>query len=161
MQSKILNILKENSRLSNSDIAKMLDLDEQLVAKEIKKMEDEGVILKYSVVLNDNIMRDDIATAFIEVKIRPKRDEGFDHLANRIREFSEVRSVHLMSGVYDLLIEVQGKSLQEVAYFVSGKLATIDGVLSTTTHFLLKKHKENGIIMRDVKEKSKRINISF
>ena len=162
MKNKILDILKNDSRLSAKEIASMLNVTEKKVKDEIAKLEKENVILKYSVIVNDEIVNgDDTVIAFIEVKVTPERDKGFDNIAKRLQKFPEVQSIYLMSGAYDLLVVVKGDSLKDIASFVSGKLSPLGNVLSTATHFLLKKYKENGIIMGQDEEKSKRLNITL
>ena len=126
----------------------MLNLTEAEVISRIKAYEADQVILGYRTVLNEEKLDRDMVRAVIEVKITPERGGGFDRLAERIAKYSEVQSCYLMSGGYDLLVVVQGRSLREVASFVSEKLATIQGVLSTATHFMLRAYKEQGILMR-------------
>ncbi|MDD5455591.1 MAG: Lrp/AsnC family transcriptional regulator [Candidatus Margulisbacteria bacterium] len=162
MKNKILDILKNDSRLTPKEIASMLNVAEKKVKAEIAKLEKENVILKYSVIVNDEIVNgDDTVIAFIEVKVTPERDKGFDNIAKRLQKFPEVQSIYLMSGAYDLLVVVKGDSLKDIARFVSGKLSPLGNVLSTATHFLLKKYKENGIVMGQDEEKSQRLNITF
>lgn len=145
--NKIIDILKQNARFSNQQIAGMLGISEKEVAEQIKKLEDDGIIKGYSVILNEEVYDKSQVTATIELKVTPQRDCGFDVIAKTIMMYDEVESVSLMSGAYDLAIEVTGKNLKEVALFVSEKLSTIDGVLSTATHFILKKYKEKGIFI--------------
>ena len=125
----------------------MLNLSEAEVALKIKGYENDRVILGYRTILNEEKLGVDIVRAVIEVKITPERGGGFDRLAERIAKYAEVHSCYLMSGAYDLLVIVEGDSLREVATFVSEKLATIQGVLSTATHFMLKPYKEQGVLM--------------
>ena len=125
----------------------MLDQPEAEVAAKIKGYEKDQIILGYRTVLNEEKLGVDVVRAVIEVKITPERGGGFDRLAERIAKYSEVHSCYLMSGGYDLLVVVEGKTLREVATFVSEKLATIQGVLSTATHFMLKPYKEQGVLM--------------
>jgi DNA-binding Lrp family transcriptional regulator len=126
----------------------MLDTSEAEVSARIKAYESDEVILGYRAVLNEEKLDRDIVCAVIEVKITPERGGGFDRLAERIAKYAEVRSCYLMSGGYDLLVMVEGANLREVASFVSEKLATIQGVISTATHFLLKAYKEQGVLMK-------------
>ena len=158
---EILEILENNSRLSMEDIAKMVDLSVKETEEIIKKMENGQIILKYLTVIDWQKVeeRDPGVTAMIDVKVTPKRDRGFDDIAERIYRFNEVNSVYLMSGTYDLSVIVEGKSMNEIANFVSQKLSTLDSVLSTTTHFILKKYKHDGIIFEPEK-KDKRIVVS-
>ncbi|OGI06986.1 MAG: AsnC family transcriptional regulator [Candidatus Margulisbacteria bacterium GWF2_35_9] len=162
MRKRIIELLKKDARYTPEDIAKMLDTSEDIIKKEISKLENEKIIVQYSAVINDEKLNGNgSVTAFIEVKVTPERDKGFDDIANRLEKFPEVQSVYLMSGAYDLLVVVQGDSLKEVARFVSEKLAPFGNVLSTATHFLLKKYKENGILMeQDIPEPS-RLKVVF
>lgn len=143
----LLKLLSDNAALKPSQLASMLNQSESDVAARIKKYETENVILGYRTVLNEEKMGVDIVRAVIEVKITPERGGGFDRLAERIAKYAEVRSCYLMSGGYDLLVIVEGSNLREVATFVSEKLATIQGVVSTATHFMLKPYKEQGVLM--------------
>ncbi len=143
----LLKLLLENAALKPSQLAGMLNSSETEIAAKIKNYEAENVILGYRTVLNEEKLGVENVRAVIEVKITPERGGGFDRLAERIAKYSEVRSCYLMSGAYDLLVIVEGKNLREVATFVSEKLATIHGVVSTATHFMLKAYKEQGILM--------------
>jgi DNA-binding Lrp family transcriptional regulator len=143
----LLKLLRENAQLTPTQLSRMLNLPEADVAAKIKGYENDHVILGYRTVLNEERLGVDIVRAVIEVKITPERGGGFDRLAERIAKYTEVHSCHLMSGGYDLLVIVEGNSLREVATFVSEKLATIQGVLSTATHFMLKPYKEQGVLM--------------
>jgi DNA-binding Lrp family transcriptional regulator len=143
----LLKLLHENAALKPAQIAAMLNLPEADVAARIKAYEDDRVILGYRTVLNEEKIGVDVVRAVIEVKITPERGGGFDRLAERISKYREVTDCYLMSGAYDLLVVVEGGNLREVATFVSEKLATIQGVLSTATHFMLKTYKEQGILM--------------
>lgn len=128
-------------------LAQMLNISEGEVAATIRKYEQENVVLGYRTILNEELLGLENVRAVIEVKITPEREGGFNRLADRIAKYSEVTSCYLMSGGYDLLVFVEGKNLREVASFVSEKLATIQGVLSTATHFMLKPYKEQGVLM--------------
>jgi DNA-binding Lrp family transcriptional regulator len=143
----LLKLLRENAALKTSQLASMLNLSEAEVADRIKAYEEARVILGYRTVLNEEKLGVDMVRAVIEVKITPERGGGFDRLAERIAKYAEVHSCYLMSGGYDLLVVVEGNSLRELASFVSEKLATIQGVLSTATHFMLKPYKEQGVLM--------------
>src|SRR5947208_3172973 len=143
----VLKLLRENAQLTPAQLSRMLNLTEAEVAAKIKSYENDRVILGYRAVLNEEKLGVDIVRAVIEVKITPERGGGFDRLAERIAKYAEVHSCHLISGAYDLLVIVEGNSLREVATFVSEKLATIQGVLSTATHFMLKPYKEQGVLM--------------
>jgi len=143
----LLKLLHDNAAYRPSQLAAMLNLPQDEVEAKIKAYEKDHVILGYRALLNEEKLGIDLVRAVIEVKITPERDGGFDRLAERIAKHSEVRSCYLMSGGYDLLVIVEGESLHKVATFVSEKLATVQGVLSTATHFMLKPYKEQGIIM--------------
>jgi len=143
----VLKLLRENAPLTPAQLSRMLNLTEAEVAAKIKSYENDRVILGYRAVLNEEKLGVDIVRAVIEVKITPERGGGFDRLAERIAKYAEVNSCHLISGAYDLLVIVEGNSLREVATFVSERLATIQGVLSTATHFMLKPYKEQGVLV--------------
>lgn len=159
---EILDILEKDARTTPEEIAKLLKKGVGSVKKAIKKFEKSGVILKYKTVLNRELIRDESKNvrALIEVKIAPQRGYGFDHIAERIYRFPEVTSCYLLSGTYDLLLVVEGKDIHEVSSFVSERLATLDNVKGTVTHFLLKKYKEDGDILKRG-ERNRRIAISF
>jgi DNA-binding Lrp family transcriptional regulator len=143
----LLKLLHENAALSPAQLGGMLNRPEREVTAQIKQYEADRVILAYRTILNEEKLGVERVRAVIEVKITPEREGGFDRLAERIARYDEVRSCYLMSGGYDLLVIVEGDSLREVARFVSEKLATIQGVLSTATHFMLKPYKEQGVLM--------------
>jgi DNA-binding Lrp family transcriptional regulator len=144
----LLKLLQEHAALKPAQLAMMLNLPETEITAKIKSYEEGHVILGYRAVLNEEKIGDDIVRAVIEVKITPERGGGFDRLAERIAKYAEVRSCYLMSGGYDLLVIVEGTNLREVASFVSEKLATIHGVISTATHFMLKVYKEQGLLVQ-------------
>ncbi len=144
----LLKLIRENAAWKPAELAAMLNLSESEVIALIKKHEAEGVILGYRAILNVEKLGLEGVRAVIEVKITPERGGGFDRLAERIAKYSEVQSCYLMSGGYDLLVVVQGKNLRDVATFVSEKLATVQGVISTATHFMLKPYKEQGVLMK-------------
>ena len=133
----IISILQQNARISNTALGEVLGISP----------EDEGIIRGYSVILDDEAYDKSVVYATIELKVAPQRDCGFDDIAKTIMMYDEVESVSLMSGGYDLAVEVKGNDLREVAFFVSERLSTIDGILSTATHFILKKYKEKGIFI--------------
>ncbi|PZD95098.1 Lrp/AsnC family transcriptional regulator [Paenibacillus sambharensis] len=149
LKRKVLELLKEDARRDTALIATMLGVPEDQVAKAVKEMEDDHVIVKYTAVVNGSKVDNDKVTALIEVQITPERGRGFDYLAERIYLYPEVKSVYLMSGAYDLLVEVEGKNLKEVASFVSNKLSPLESILSTKTFFILKKYKQDGIIFEE------------
>ena len=145
---EILDLLKQNARLSVKDIAAMTKKTEAEVAAIIKKLEDDGVILKYAAIVNPEKTGEskDKVRAEIQLQVTPEREHGFDALADRIYRFPQVKSLFLMSGGYDFKVIIEGDSLQEVAFFVSSKLATLEGVRSTKTCFILKTYKENDMV---------------
>lgn len=143
----LLKLLRDNAALKTGQLAALLGIAEPEVAAKIQAYEQERVILGYRTVLNEEKLSRDIVRAVIEVKITPERGGGFDRLADRIAKYNEVESCYLMSGGYDLLVVVMGNNLREVASFVSEKLSTIQGVISTATHFMLKPYKEQGVLM--------------
>ncbi|HEX8312111.1 MAG TPA: Lrp/AsnC family transcriptional regulator [Chthoniobacteraceae bacterium] len=146
----LIPLLRQNARTSNEDLAKELNASEEQVAARIQALEQDGVILGYQAIVDPQKFDSAPVSAVIEVKITPERGGGFDRLANRIAKFDQVQSCYLMSGGYDLLVIAQGETLQEIANFISEKLSTIRGVLSTATHFRLKSYKENGVsLVRD------------
>lgn len=145
---EIVEILEKDARMATEDIAKMISLSIEETELSIKKLEENKVIVKYISLIDwTKIEEHPGVRAMIDVKVTPKRGVGFDDIAERIYRFSEVQSVYLMSGTYDLSVIVEGKSMNEVANFVSQKLSTLDSVISTTTHFILKKYKHDGIII--------------
>lgn len=160
MKKQILDAIQKNGRYSTEDLAAMLATDEQTIKKEIKEMEDANVICGYPTLINWDQTDCELVTALIEVKVTPQRNMGFNKVAERIYRFEEVESVYLMSGGFDLTVVIQGKSMKEVARFVSEKLSTLESVNSTSTYFVLKKYKEHGLIMTDEKHESKRMLIT-
>ncbi|WP_028611956.1 Lrp/AsnC family transcriptional regulator [Paenibacillus harenae] len=149
LQLKVLELLKEDARRDAELIATMLDVPAEDVKQAITDLEKDHIIVKYATVVNWSKVDDEKVTALIEVQITPERGRGFEGIAERIYLYPEVKSVYLMSGAYDLLVEVEGKNLKEVASFVSNKLSPIDAVLSTKTFFILKKYKQDGIIFEE------------
>ena|ERR1051326_7414050 len=143
----LLKLLRENAALTPNQLSKMLNIPEPEVVARIAAYEKDRVILGYRTILNEEKLGVELVRAVIEVKITPERGGGFDRLAERIAKYAEVHSCHLMSGGYDLVVVVEGATLREVATFVSEKLATIQGVLSTATHFMLKPYKEQGVLV--------------
>ncbi len=143
----LLKLLRDNAAMKPAQMAALLGVPESEVVARIKAYEQDRVILGYRTVLNDEKVGGDLVRAVIEVRITPERGGGFDRLADRIAKYNEVESCYLMSGGYDLLVVVVGNNLREVAQFVAEKLSTIQGVISTATHFLLKPYKEQGVLM--------------
>lgn len=159
---EILEILQKDARITPEELAKMLKKRPQNIKEAIKKYEKQGVILKYKAVINKELVRDadSEVRALIEVNIVPQKDVGFDKLAERIYSFSEVTNCYLVSGTYDLLLIIEGKDIHTVSNFVAEKLAPMENVRGTITHFLLKKYKEDGVILKH-REENKRIAISY
>lgn len=149
LKKRILEVLLNDARTPVSTLAVMLGTGEEEVKRALKEMEEENVIIKYAPVVNWSKVDDDKVTALIEVQISPEKGRGFDGIAERIYRYPEVKSVYLMSGAYDLLVEIEGRTLKEVASFVSSRLSTVEAVLSTKTYFILKKYKQDGIIFDD------------
>ena len=148
----LIQLLRQNARTPLADLARELNLSESVVAERIARLESDGVLLGYQAVVDSQKVSGSIVTAVVEVKITPERGGGFDRLADRIAKFSEVQSCYLMSGGYDLLVILEGHSLQDIATFIAEKLSTIKGVISTATRFRLKTYKENGVsLSREVK----------
>ncbi len=146
---QVLEILSNDAKAEISDIAKQLDCKESEVQKYIEKFENDNIILGYKTNINWQRVNHDEVKALIEVQVQPERKVGFNSVAEAIYKFPEVSSVYLLSGGYDLLIEVSGDSLKDVAFFVSDKLSSIKGVQSTVSHFILKKFKDDGVILVD------------
>lgn len=157
MREQILAIIEKNSRINIKELAVILGADERTIANELKAMEEEGVICGYHTMIDWEKTSIEKVTALIEVRITPQRGQGYDNIAERIYKYPEVNSVYLISGGYDLLVTLEGKSLKAVSGFVSDKLSTLEGVLSTATHFILKKYKDHGTILtqkyEDTREK--------
>ena len=147
MREKILSIIEKNSRIDIKELAIRLDVPEIDIANELKSLEEEGVICGYHTMIDWEKTSIEKVSALIEVRVTPQRGQGFDTIAERIYKYPEVTSVYLISGGYDLLISLEGKSLKEVSAFVSDKLSTLESVLSTATHFILKKYKDHGTIL--------------
>ena len=147
MREELLAIIEKNSRINLKELAVILGVEEIDVVNEMAAMESEGIIGGYHTLINWDKTSIDKVTALIEVRVTPQRGQGFDSVAERIYKYPEVNSVYLISGGYDLMVILEGRSLREVANFVSDKLATMDTVLSTATHFILKKYKDHGTVL--------------
>ncbi len=145
-QDPLLQLLRRKARFADHELADLLSSDEATVASRIATWEADGTILGYHAVVDPEVVGDTSVSAFIEVKVTPERGGGFDRLAMRIARFDQVVSCYLASGGYDLMVVVEGGDLREVARFVSEKLSSLDGVISTATHFRLKTYKENGFL---------------
>ena len=156
MNEELLSIIEKNSRIGLSELASMLGKSEIDVANEIANLEKEGVICGYHTLINWEKTNVDKVNALIEVRVTPQRGQGFDKVAERIYKYPEVKSVYLISGGYDLMISLEEKSLKEISNFVSDKLSTLDRVLSTATHFILKKYKDHGTILNNSSDEQER-----
>lgn len=155
---EILNILdKEKGNVSRAKIAQMLGMEEKEVADKIEKMEKENVIVGYKTIVNWDKTDKDVVVALIDLRITPQRGEVFDKVAERIYKYPQVKSLYLMSGAYDLSVTIEGKSMKEVALFVAQKLAPMDSIISTATHFVLKKYKEEGIVFEDDEKDTRQV----
>ncbi|MFA5658751.1 MAG: Lrp/AsnC family transcriptional regulator [Oscillospiraceae bacterium] len=143
----LLELLKQNARLSGKELAVMLGKTEAEVAAQIKEYESRGIIKGYSAIINEELACKDTVIAFIELKVSPQAQYGYDEIAKTVMQYDEVEGVSLMSGAFDLAVTVKGNSLRMIAEFVSQRLATIDGVLSTATHFVLQTYKDKGIVL--------------
>jgi len=160
MREKILDMLYGNSRISHEDMAVMLGMSCEDLKAEIAAMEKEGIICGYSTMINWDKTDCEKVSAVIEVKVAPQRGLGFDKIAERIYRFDEVESVSLMSGGYDLSVTIDGKSMKDIATFVHEKLAPLESVISTATHFVLKKYKEHGVTLVSEKKSEGRMKIT-
>lgn len=147
MREKILNYIEKNSRVDLKELAVLLGMNEVDVANELAAMEAEGIICGYHTIIDWDKVTEERVNALIEVRVTPQRGKGFDEIAERIYKYPEVTACYLMSGGFDLMVSIEGKSLKEISMFVSQKLSTLDSILSTTTHFILKKYKDHGTIM--------------
>ncbi len=157
MRDELLSILEKNSRIAFSELAVLLGTTEEETLKEIESLEKEGVISGYHTLINWEKTNIEKVTALIEVKVTLQRGKGFDNIAERIYNYPEVKAVYLISGGYDLLVILEEKTLKEIASFVSSKLSNLDGVLSTATHFVLKKYKDHGTILNKTESDEREI----
>lgn len=149
MRERILAVIEKNSRISVKELADLLGENEAAVAAEIAEMENEHIICGYHTLINWDNTSDEKVVALIEVKVTPQRGMGFDKIAERIYQYSEVESVYLMSGAYDFTVFIEGRTMRQVAQFVSEKLSPMESVLSTATHFVLKKYKDHGTVLEE------------
>ncbi len=156
---ELLKLLKENALESPDNLARLLNRSEQDIKKQIEEYERQGIIRGYQAIVNEDRLGLQRVSAVIEIKITPEREGGFDRIAERISKFREVEALYLMSGTYDLLAFVSGDNLRDVALFVSEKLATIQGILSTATHFMLKTYKVHGVLM-EAQRTDERLKVS-
>ena len=152
MKTEILKLLEKDARLTPEQLSVMFDCDKKEIEEIIAEFEQNGTILGYNTVVDWEKTDVESVSAMIEVKLTPQRDKGFDRVAQKIYNYPEVKSVYLMSGAYDLSVLIEGKTMKEVAQFVARKLAPMDGVLSTSTHFVLKKYKESGTKLEQQKK---------
>ena len=160
MRNDILTLLEQNAKLTAEEIAVFLGASADDVQNEIKKMEEEQIICGYGTFINWNKTDSEFLTALIEVRVTPSRGQGFNNIAERIYQFEEVKSVYLMSGGYDLTVIIEGKSIKDISHFVSDKLAPLESILSTATHFVLKKYKDHGIIYKKRTDDDERMIVS-
>ncbi len=151
MREQILATIEKNSKIDIKELSVLLGMEEIDVANEIKKMEEEGVICGYHTLIDWDKTTLEKVSALIEVRVTPQRGQGFDSIAERIYQYPEVNAVYLISGGYDLLVTLEGKSLKDISLFVSDKLSTLESVLSTATHFILRKYKDHGTILASKK----------
>ena len=151
LRKQILSYLEKNSKMDSKEIAILLGTEPDVVENEIRKMEEEKIICGYHTMIDWDKTSSEMVTALIEVRVTPQRGQGFDSIAERIYKYPEVRSVYLISGGYDLMVILEGKTLKEVSQFVTDKLSTLDSVLSTATHFILKKYKDHGTVLAEEK----------
>ena len=155
-KEKLLHLLENDCTMTHPQLAALTGLSEEEVAAEIARLEREQVILGYKAIVDWDRTREESVTALIEVRVTPQRGEGFDRVAERIYQYDEVEAVYLMSGAFDLTVILAGKSLKEVAQFVAQKLAPLDDVTGTATHFILRKYKEKNLIFRHMEEQEER-----
>lgn len=157
MREKLLAFIEKNSRIDLKELAIILGIDEQDVINELQKCEEEGIICGYHTMIDWDKVGNENVSALIEVRVTPQRGEGFDNIAERIYKYPEVNAVYLISGGYDLMVVLEGKTLKQVSLFVTDRLSTLDGVISTATHFILKKYKDHGTVFarkyEDTREK--------
>lgn len=157
MRDELLSIIEKNSRIEVQELAVLLGAEEVDVANELAKLEAENIICGYHTLIDWDKTSIEKVTALIEVKVTPQRGQGFDRIAERIYNYPEVKAVYLISGGYDLLVTLEEKTLKEIANFVSDKLSTLDSVLSTATHFILKKYKDHGTILKEKPEDGREV----
>jgi DNA-binding Lrp family transcriptional regulator len=160
MDETILSLIEKNSRLSNKDLSGMLNKPEAEISAAISEMIGGNIICGFNTLINWDKTSKEFVTALIEVKVAPQRGEGFDKIAERIYRFEEVTAVYLMSGGFDLTVLIEGKTIKDIAYFVSDKLSPLESVLSTATHFVLKRYKDHGIILDKPKPADERMIVS-
>ena len=155
MKEQLLELLQQNARLTNAELAVMLDTTEAEVADAIRALENDGVIKGYSAIVDDELANKDMVTAIIELRVTPQRDSGYEEIAHTIMQYDEVESVYLMSGAFDLTVIISGRTLKEVAQFVGERLSTLEDVTGTATHFILHKYKEKHLIFEKQEQQEK------
>lgn len=158
LEKEIVALLTADSRITCKQIAAALQISEEAAAKTVRSLEESGVIVKYTTIVNADSVDEDFVEALIEVKVTPQRGHGFDAIAEEIASHGEVQNLYLMSGAYDLAVIVKSRTLRDISRFVSEKISTFDSVISTATHFILKKYKVEGAVMREA-EGGKRLSV--
>ena len=156
LEKKVLDLLQEDARYTASKIAVLLGKSEKDIEAAIKSLEAQGIIVKYSAVVNTEKTGEDFVDALIEIKVTPQARSGYDAIAEQIISFDEVKDVYLMSGAYDIMVTIEARTIRDIALFVSDKLSVIDGVVGAATHFILKKYKESGVDLQP-QDNNKRI----
>ncbi|MBQ8476706.1 Lrp/AsnC family transcriptional regulator [bacterium] len=157
MREELLTLIEKNSKIGLKDLAVMLGKEEIEIANEIKKLEEEGIICGYHTLIDWDRTTQDKVTGLIEVRVTPQRGQGFDKIAERIYNYPEVKSVYLISGGFDLMVTLEEKTLKDIAFFVSEKLSALDSVISTSTHFILKKYKDYGTILHKTTQDTREV----
>ena len=160
-QMKLLSLIERDSKLTDEELAAMLNCDAANVRDALSELENDQVICGYHTLINWDKISDNRVTALIEVRVTPQRGQGFDAIAERIYHYAEVRAVYLISGGYDLLVILEGHSIRDVSFFVSDKLATLDSVLSTATHFILRKYKDHGTVFDGEPPRDERVLVTL
>ena len=158
LEKEIVALLTADSRITAKQIAAAMQITEDAAAKAVRALEESGIIVKYTAIVNADSVDEDFVEALIEVKVTPQRGHGFDAIAEEISSHGEVQSLYLMSGAYDLAVIVKSRSLRDISRFVSEKISTFESVISTATHFILKKYKVEGAVMREA-EGGKRLSV--
>ena len=156
---ELLELLEKNSKTTTAELAAILGQSEYQVEQDIRRLEKDKIILSYPTIINWEKFGSEVVTAIITINLTPQREVGFDAIAERIYRYDEVRTVYLMSGSFDLLVIIEGKSLKEVANFVATRLSTIEGVTQTRSHFMLKSYKKDGVVLDD-EERDRRLVVS-
>lgn len=155
VKQSILHLLNEDARYTPEKLAVMLGVDAKIVEENIKSLEDEGYIVKYTAIINTEKVSPDFVDALIEIRVTPQARSGYDAIAEQINRFEEVKAVYLVSGAYDLAVSLESKTIRDVSLFVSDKLSTIEGIIGATTHFIMKKYKESGVSLTGVEHNNR------